>query len=157
MKKGFSLVELLVSMSIIVIISTIGVQSFVSAQRRAKLNADVLKVTTAIRQAQNRALAPSRSDLVGIAADEKICSMGVILNNNSISRFYTTGDSGACSFDKKSYGSIVKLSDSSFVGGAVFEFSVPFAKTEQRVIIKLNGSDLSSTITVTNSGIIKVE
>lgn len=156
MKKGFSLVELLVSMSIIVILSTIGVQSFVAAQKRAKLNADVLKVTTAIRQAQNRALAPSRSDLPDIRENEKICSMGVTLTSNSIYRFYTTGDTGSCS-GKTNYSSEIKLSDSSFVGGAVFEFSVPFATTARSVVIELNGTDLRSTITVTSSGIIKVE
>jgi prepilin-type N-terminal cleavage/methylation domain-containing protein len=160
MQKGFTLAELLVSISIITILSTIGVQSYITTQRSAKLKADVITVTSAIRQAQNRALSPSTGDL-GMGVDDKLCAMGVRFNaQKKLQSYYVVeGVGGACNDDTQDYGEEIVLSGASFgTASGVFEFGLPFATNtvgEKSLPLELSGV-ATKTITVTNAGLIKV-
>jgi prepilin-type N-terminal cleavage/methylation domain-containing protein len=159
MQKGFTLAELLVSISIITILSTIGVQTYVTTQRSAKLKADVTTVTSAIRQAQNRALSPSTGDL-GMGVNDKLCAMGVRFNaQKKLQSYYVVeGVGGACN-DTRNYGEEIVLSGASFgTASGNFEFSLPFATNtvgEKSLQLELSGV-ATKTITVTNAGLIKV-
>jgi prepilin-type N-terminal cleavage/methylation domain-containing protein len=159
MQKGFTLAELLVSISIITILSTIGVQSYITTQRSAKLKADVITVTSAIRQAQNRALSPSTGDL-GMGVNDKLCAMGVRFNaQKKLQSYYVVdGVGGACN-DTEDYGEEIVLSAASFgTATGAFEFRLPFATNtvgEKSLQLELSGV-VAKTITVTNSGLIKV-
>ena len=160
MQKGFSLVEMLVSIAIITILSAIGVQTFAAAQQRARLEEDVAKVVQAIRQAQNTALAPSRSETIGDAS-EKLCSIGVKMSSDgNIQPVYTTilPDSSSCT-SYQPYDTAYKLNYSKFFDindSIYFEFGIPFADTtEQSITLKLG--DLQKTISIDNIGLIEVE
>ncbi len=159
MKRGFTLAELLVSISIITILSVIGVQSYITTQRSAKLKADVITVTSAIRQAQNRALSPSIGDL-GMEVDDKLCAMGVrFYDSKKLQSYYVVeGVGGACN-DTQDYGEEIVLSAASFgTASGAFEFGLPFADNRSTAIslqLALSGV-VTKTITVTNAGLIKV-
>ena len=165
MKKGFTLAELIVSISIITILSVIGIQTYVTAQRSAQLKSDVITVTSAIRQAQNRALSPSRSDLTGIGIDDKLCAMGVeVTAPKTIRSYYVVEQSGACTTTTplSYYGADIVLQSATFKSGGKFEFGLPFANnrsTAQSIQLELTGSGVvEKTITVTkDSGLIQVE
>lgn len=171
MKKGFSLVEILVSVAIIGILSGVGIQTFVVSRQRARLEEDVAKVVRAIRRAQNAALAPSRST-ARIGANNKICSIVVRIDrtdntNTTINLNYTvvvtdpTTRIERCSGDSnRRYEPPVKINYAIVAnqgrGFLRFVFNLPDASTsENSIILKLG--NLSKTITVTNSGLIKVE
>jgi len=162
MKKGFTLAELLVSIAIITILSGIGMQTYFVAQRNARLSADVITVTSIIRQAQNRALSPSRSDLTGIAANEKLCAMGVnIVPPDTLQPFYKVeGSTGACD-DDRNYGNAIVLSSAEISPSGLLEFRLPFANNESTVdTIQLQLPGLGAvfkTITLTDAGLINVE
>jgi prepilin-type N-terminal cleavage/methylation domain-containing protein len=159
MEKGFSLAEIFVSIAIITILSTIGVQTYATAQRSAKLKADVITVTSAIRQAQNRALSPSRGDLTSIG-DGKLCAMGVsFYDSKKLQSYYVVeGAGGACN-GTQNYGAEIVLSVASFgTASGAFEFRLPFATNpfgEKSLPLELSGV-ATKTITVTSSGLIKV-
>jgi Tfp pilus assembly protein FimT len=159
MKKGSSLVELLVSISIITILSTIGVRTFYIVQSRYRVEEEVSKVVFSIRQAQTSSLSPSRSE-TGIPDTEKLCSIGVSLdkNNNTIQAFYRTLSSSgsSCNMTKFSYGSLIKLSNVNINSNVDFEFDIPFANTSERVVV-LNSDIVNKKITVTSAGLIKVQ
>jgi prepilin-type N-terminal cleavage/methylation domain-containing protein len=166
MQKGFTLAELLVSISIITILSTIGVQSYITTQRSAKLKADVITVTSAIRQAQNRALSPSTGDL-GMGVNDKLCAMGVRFNaQKKLQSYYVVeGVGGSCNDTEDYgeeivyYGEEIVLSAASFgTASGAFEFRLPFATNtvgEKSLPLELSGV-ATKTITVTNAGLIKV-
>lgn len=163
MKKGFTLTELLVSISIIVILSSIGVQTYFIAQRNAKLSADVMAITSAIRQAQNRSLSPSRGDLDGIQDNEKLCAMGLdIVSPNTLQPFYKVeGPTGACD-DDRNYGDAIELNNVILENSdTLFEFLLPFAQNvsvEPTIELSLSGSGVvSKTISVTDSGLINIQ
>jgi prepilin-type N-terminal cleavage/methylation domain-containing protein len=159
MKKGFTLVELLVSISIIILLSTIGTQTLYVSQKESRLDEDVSQVVIAIRQAQNASLAPSKSQ-TGVSGDEKLCSIGVQLksNNNTIRKFYTTQDTPTTCSSEKFYGSSVTLQYSTIniIDTINFEFNIPFADTGSKSV-KLSLSDLEKEIQVTSSGLINVK
>jgi prepilin-type N-terminal cleavage/methylation domain-containing protein len=153
MKKGFSLVEILVSIAIISILSGIGISTFYASRQRARLEEDVSKIVMAIRRTQNAALAPSKSE-TGVGETETLYSMGVRINGGNISKFYTTATSPT---NKRIYGNSNDLNYSSINPNSVdFEFLVPFADTSGGSIRISNGG-FSKIITVTNSGLIKVQ
>jgi prepilin-type N-terminal cleavage/methylation domain-containing protein len=162
MQKGFSLVEILVSISIITIVSGIGVQTYATAQRSAKLKADVITVTSAIRIAQNRALSPSRGDL-GMGATDKLCAMGVkFYSQNKLQPYYVVKDGSDVCNDNQNYGAEIILSNANFgTASGEFEFGLPFANNNSSVSsvqLELAGTNISSKkITVTDSGLIKIE
>jgi prepilin-type N-terminal cleavage/methylation domain-containing protein len=166
MKKGFSLVEILVSVAIIGILSGIGIQAFSASRERARLEEDVSKVVRAIRKAQNSALAPSRSTATGIFNNQKICSIVLRVDkniSNNLTLYYTVvNNSGVCTSvadavnNNKSYGSPDKLNYSTINSSTNFIFSIPFANTTQKSV-KLTRGNVSKTITVTDQGLIKVE
>jgi prepilin-type N-terminal cleavage/methylation domain-containing protein len=159
MEKGFSLAEIFVSIAIITILSTIGVQTYATAQRSAKLKADVITVTSAIRQAQNRALSPSTGDL-GMGVNDKLCAMGVsFYDSKKLQSYYVVeGAGGACN-GTQNYGAEIVLSVASFGNASgAFEFRLPFATNpfgEKSLPLELSGV-ATKTITVTSSGLIKV-
>jgi prepilin-type N-terminal cleavage/methylation domain-containing protein len=159
MKKGFSLVEILVSVAIIGILSGIGIQAFVVSRERGRLEEDVSKVVQAIRKAQNAALAPSRSTATALGSD-KICSIILRVNttNKTLTPLYTTGGMGRCGTTLKGYGvgDQLKYSNIDGTGNIDFSFNIPFANTTQKSV-KLTRGNVSKTITVTSQGLIKVE
>ena len=156
MKKGFSLVEILVSIAIIGIISSIGIQGLIASRERARLEEDVAKVVQAIRNAQNSALAPSRTE-TGVAATKTLCAIGVNINssNGKVQPIYTSRtNSGACT--ESNYPSSDTLNYATVDADATFLFSIPFATTSEDSV-KLSREGVDKTITVTNTGLIKVE
>lgn len=164
MQKGFSLVEMLVSIAIIGILSSVGIQGFVASRERARLEEDVAKVVQAIRQAQNTALAPSRSETIdNINSTEVLCSIGVqISSDRYIQPVYTKAtNSNSCNnTDYIPYDSPYKLNYSTFDidinNNIYFEFTIPFADTSSKSII-LDLGNLSKTISIDSVGLIKVQ
>ena len=159
MKKGFTLAEILVSISIIIVLSTIGTQTIYTSQRESRLKEDVSQVVAAIRQAQNAALAPSRSE-TGVSDDDKLCSFGIsiVKSTNIIRNFYTIKENNDLCGSKIFYGKSTKLQYITIneANDIDFEFNIPFATTgSQLVRLKLN--DLEKTVQLTDSGLIKVE
>lgn len=159
MKKGFSLIEIMVTITIIIVLSALGVGIFNTSRDRARLEEDVSRIVFAIRKAQNSALAPSRSE-TGVSNDKNLCAIGVNINGSTgvIQPFYrvsTLGSSG-CGTSAVNYSSSSQLNHTRASSGLDFEFSVPFADTSQKQVTLSLGS-ISKTITVTNSGLIKVE
>lgn len=155
MQKGFSLVEILVSIAIITILSGFGIQAFATAQQRARLEEDVATVVQAIRKAQNSALAPSKSE-TGVIT-EKLCSMGVSIdgNNNSIKQFYTITCGSAIDYSPPK---TTQLKYSNITPSNInFEFIIPFADVSTGGNITIQNGALSKTIEVTDSGLIKVQ
>lgn len=59
-KRGFTIIELIVVFSVIAIISTIGIASFVSYTNSQKLRNAVLEVKTALQDARSQALSQTR-------------------------------------------------------------------------------------------------
>ena len=168
MKKGFSLIEIIVSVAIIGILSVIGVQVFMSSIRRARFESDVALVLQAIRQSQNDALAPPISEIFGIDAKAKVCSVGVSITQGTIKTIrplYTTPSSTdltSCgNVDTKFYPSspLITLSHVNIAPTDItFEFEPPFAGSAAKniVLTSLDGN-ISKTITVMSTGLIKVE
>ncbi len=166
MQKGFSLVELIVSVAIISTLSTIGITSYASSQRRAQLDADVISVYSAIRKAQNRALSPSKSDF-GIAETDELCALGVDFQSPNrirpfaISRSPGPGAPCGSSGLPKVYRGETLLSTSSFGHTGTIEvlFSPPFAQKQStgntNIQIRNSGNTLTKTITISSTGLIK--
>lgn len=167
MQKGFSLVELIVSVAIISILSTIGITSYASSQRRAKLDADVTSVYSAIRKAQNRALSPSKSDF-GIAESDELCALGVDFQSpNRIRPFAISRSPGPgtpCGSPglPKIYRGETILATNSFghTGTVEVLFTPPFAQKQStgntNIQIRNVAVGLTKTITVTDTGLIKI-
>ena len=157
MKKGFSLVEILVSIAIITILSGFGIQAFATAQQRARLEEDVATVVQAIRKAQNSALAPSKSE-TGVSDTDKLCSMGVEINGSNIKQFYTITPSPPTCGSSINYGTSRQLKYSNITPSNIkFEFTIPFANVSTGSSITIQNGGLSKTVEVTNSGLIKVQ
>lgn len=161
MQKGFSLVELLVSMFVIGVLSVIGVQSFISTRIRAQFQEDLVNITSVIREVQNTALAPSKETITSGLDDNRLCYVGVILNGDTIQKFYRTfNDAGTnCELSQKFYGQQIKLDHVTFENPVDFEFSIPFATTpiSTRVEIESNNdSVIKKEITVTSYGLIRI-
>jgi prepilin-type N-terminal cleavage/methylation domain-containing protein len=164
MQKGFSLVEMLVSIAIITIISAVGIQAFAAAQQRARLEEDVAKVVQAIRKAQNNALAPSKSETGTDNSSEKLCSMGIRIDGNEIKFFYTIVNTSTCSSSPIYYGNTTKLNYTTIDPASItLGFLIPFADSSgsnqpsSNQPIKLSLGTISKSITVTSAGLIKVE
>lgn len=156
MKRGFTLVELLVSISIISILSTIGVQIFYEIQNRSRLEEDVSKVTLAVREVQNMSLAPSRSKL-GASQYDKICSVGIQLkaSDKNIKYFYTTqSTANTCSTTINVYDTL-DLSYVSIGSDTTFEFNIPFADVLRTGSVVLSFNNITKTIELDESGLIK--
>jgi len=161
MKKGFSLTEILVSIAIIGILSGIGVETFYTSRQRARLEEDVAKVVQALRKAQNSALAPSRSETVGLISTAKLCAIGVNIDAGSktIQSIYKTVDvldPDKCDSNNNPYGTDTTVNY--VTTDMVVIFDIPFAErlsSDSSVILSLDG--VTKTITVTDSGLIKVE
>ncbi len=161
MKKGFSLAEILVSISIIGILSGISIEGFMTARDRARLEEDVAKVVQSIRKAQNSALAPSRSE-TRVPITQKLCSIGVNINasNKTIQSIYKTTDlliPNQCSDTNYNYGVATKLNYATINSSKAITFDIPFAERESTDSITLSLDGVIKTITVTNTGLIKVE
>lgn len=164
MQKGFSLVELIVSVAIISTLSTIGITSYATSQRRARLDTDVLSVYSAIRKAQNRALSPSKSEF-SISESDELCSLGVEFQTpNRIRPFAISrspGPGAPCGSPSLSriYRGESTLSTSTFGSNAEVLFTPPFADNQAsgltNIQLRLPDNSLSKTITVTASGLIK--
>jgi type II secretory pathway pseudopilin PulG len=159
MKKAFSLVEILVSISIIIVLSTVGLQTFYISQLESRLDESISQVVMAIRKSQNSALAPSKSE-TGVSDDDKLCSFGIriVKSTNIIRNFYTIKENNDLCGSKIFYGKSTKLQYISIneTNDIDFEFNIPFATTgSQLVRLKLN--DLEKTVQLTDSGLIKVE
>jgi prepilin-type N-terminal cleavage/methylation domain-containing protein len=159
MQKGFSLVEMLVSIAIITIISSVGIQAFAAAQQRARLEEDVAKAVQAIRKAQNNALAPSKSATGTDNSSEKLCSMGIQIDGNEIKPFYTIVNTSICSSTLESYGNTTKLNYATIDPASItLGFSIPFANaTDGEKTLTLRLGTISKSIKVTSTGLIKVE
>lgn len=87
-RKGYTLVEMVVVMGIAAVIMLIGVGAFVMVRNQYLLDAKVEATITAIRDAQNRAIASMKVN------DENPKAWGVSFKNGSpdqISLFYTDG------------------------------------------------------------------
>jgi prepilin-type N-terminal cleavage/methylation domain-containing protein len=160
MKKGFSLIEILVSIAIIIIISGLGLQTFSTARQRSRLDEDVAKVVFAIRQAQNTALAPSKSETIGLNSNESLCSIGVRLHfNNIIQPVYKKSITDNSCGSYTTYGTADKLNYSKFSTGneIYFEFDIPFANTSSNSSVTLSLGNLSKTVSINFIGLINVQ
>ena len=166
MKKGLSLIEIIVSVAIIGILSVIGVQVFMSSIRRARFESDVALVLQAIRQSQNDALAPPISEIFG-NAPAKLCSVGVSITQNgtikTIQPIYTTPSSTVpcgTGLTPEDYNSPITLSHVNIAPtDTKFEFKPPFADSvvEDIELTSLYDDSIKKTITVTEVGLIKVQ
>ena len=165
MKKGFSLIEIIVSVAIIGILSLIGVQVFMSSIRRARFESDVAQVLQAIRQSQNDALAPPISEIFGTGAKAKLCSVGVRITQGTIKTIqpiYTTPSSTVLcgtGLTPEYYNSPITLSHVKIDADTTFEFKPPFADSvvEDIELTSLYDDSIKKTITVTEVGLIKVQ
>lgn len=159
MKKGFSLIEIMVTIAIIILLSSFGIGAFNTSRDRARLEEDVSKIVFAIRKAQNSALAPSRTE-TGVSNDRNLCAIGVSLNSGTgvTQPFYKVSPIGSsgCGASAVNYGSTNQLSHTKANSSIDFEFSVPFADTTEKQVTLSLGS-MSKTITVTSSGLIQVK
>ena len=161
MKKGFSLIEIMVTIAIIILLSSFGIGAFNTSRDRARLEEDVSKIVFAIRKAQNSALAPSRTE-TGVSNDRNLCAIGVSLNSGTgvTQPFYKVSPIGSagCGALAVNYGSTNpnQLSHTKANSSIDFEFSVPFADTNEKQVTLSLGS-MSKTITVTSSGLIQVK
>lgn len=167
MQKGFSLIELIVTIAIITILSAIGLSSYLTIQRQSRLEADVILVSSAIRRAQNRALSPSRSEF-SIPDTDQICSMGVeFIAPNTIRPFATSGTTtapcGSSSEVKRllpGSSRVTSLASSRFNNTVELKFIPPFAVNQSGIAdlqIRTPDNSLSKTITVTSAGLIKIQ
>jgi|688.fasta_scaffold07916_18 prepilin-type N-terminal cleavage/methylation domain-containing protein len=158
MKTGFSLVEILVSLAIVGIISSISVEGFFSSRERAMLDEDVSQVVQAIRKAQNEALAPSKSQTVGIDSIKQLCSIGVRITSSTkeIQPIYTSSTPPSTICNESNYSLSTKtLNYADIDADVTFNFDVPFAATTEKSITLTKG--ISKTIRVTSSGLIEVK
>lgn len=161
MKKGFSLVEILVSVAIITILSTVGVQSFYSSRERSRFEEDVSKVVQALRTAQNSALAPSRSD-TGVDDSQELCSIVFKIDDKKLNLYYSSKASNSnsnCSTSLKPYLNLGEISYSSISTNSTIAITfniIPFADATPGSI-QLNSNNLNKTITVTSEGLINVQ
>lgn len=162
MKKGFSLVEILVSIAIITILSGFGIQTFAAAQQRARLEEDVAKVVLAIRKAQNSALAPSKSE-TKIGDQNVICAIILKIENKELNLYvsYSTTTLGNCitATNTKLYLNAGKINYSSIENGSLseIEFTIPSADPTSGGSIELTNSGISKTINVTTQGLINIK
>lgn len=167
MQKGFSLIELIVTVAIITILSAIGLTSYFTIQRQSRLESDAILVSSAIRRAQNRALSPSRSEF-NIPATDQICSMGVeFIAPNRIRPFASssiaTSSCGSPSEVKRflpGASGDIRLASSRFNNTIELRFTPPFAVNQSGITdlqISTPDNSLSKTITVTDAGLIKIE
>ena len=88
-QKGFTLVEALVSISIIIILTGVTLANYSGIRTQAQVDADLEIVVGALRNAQAEALSPERGHFDGISSD-RLCSIGVVFDsgNNQIQPSY---------------------------------------------------------------------
>ena len=161
MKKGFSLIEIIVSVAIISILSSIGVQVFTSSVQRARFESDVATVAQALRKAQNAALSPPISEIFGTGAKAKLCSVGVRVDssNKSIQPIYTSDSSTSTCNTQGNYSSstILTYVNIAYTNDTV-NFNLPFADSSGTTITltSIYNASIKKEITVTSAGLIKV-
>lgn len=171
-KKGFTLVELLVSIALISIISGISLANYSDIRTSAQMESDVNTVVIALRDAQSKALSPDKTEF-GITG--KLCSIGVELDTNvTPNRIlpYVVEDvsfSQDCSGGTRVYyASATELEKSNLIITDQYQiqFATPFGQTtiipsstSDLVTVglqSLNGS-ISRSIDVYSSGLIDVQ
>ncbi|MEK7068054.1 MAG: type II secretion system protein [Patescibacteria group bacterium] len=100
-KKGFTLIELIVSIAIIGFVSTIGIVNYRSANKSSVLQIEAYKAATDIRRAQNMALGaiefnfnpPLRvPDAWGVNFDSASADRYVIFTDQDNNKIYNSGD-----------------------------------------------------------------
>jgi prepilin-type N-terminal cleavage/methylation domain-containing protein len=165
MQKGFSMIEILVTVAVIAILSTIGIQTYFAAKSSAQLDADIITITNAIRAAQNKALSPSKTGLPN-TNNRKICAYGISFTASTFRNYYRyLGTTGQCN-QEQLYGNTIRLSQTQVQNPLPLlgdiEFTIPFgAKANNNpTTINLNlKSDTSviKSITVTKTGLIQVQ
>lgn len=165
--KGFTLVELLVSISLIGIISSISLANYAEIRTKAQMEEDVNTVVIALRDAQSKALSPDKSEF-GIT-NGKLCSVGVGIQETSVDLFVSedTRSNADCSSstDLPPY-EILALTESQIIGSLYeIEFSTPFGgptivpSTPVATITlqSTSDSDIVRSILVYESGLIDVQ
>lgn len=166
MQKGFSMIEILVTVAVIAILSTIGIQTYFAAKSSAQLDADIITITNAIRSAQNKALSPSKNGLGNPALSRKVCAYGIrFTNTTTLQKYYKYRDDNSSPCNKsQDYGTVIRLSQTQVQNPSTIdiEFTIPFgAKANNNdTFIDLNlRNDISVTkrITVTKTGLIQVQ
>lgn len=170
--RGFSLIELLIVMSIVAIMSSVGFMSYQDSKRDAILRAAQREVATVIRMAQGYALqGKTQND----GNDFTPCGYGVRFTSSGSYRiFYTKANAGSdCKTDDNYPGTgttvannIYTLSDDATISNSPasdveFYFKVPFGNMLDRNGNSFNGtiiafehpSDTGDTMSITiNSG-----
>ena len=181
-QKGFTLVEALVSISIIVILAGITLANYADIRTATLVGADVDLVVGALRTAQAEALAPERSNFKKddnpepLGDSDRLCSIGVRFNvaTNQLQPVFRSinpiiGDCSSPSVSSSTYGEGIVPEFSVLSGSEVtVYFDAPFggrsaastagAGDVMEIRLQSNQDDsLIRTISIYPSGIIETQ
>jgi prepilin-type N-terminal cleavage/methylation domain-containing protein len=143
-KRGFTLVEILVVVAITTILTGVGVANYQDIREVNRVVADTTLGMIAIRDVQNKALAPNPREISGFPANEQICAYGVyfVEGSDRIDTYYVSSDPAVATCDTLSssdfdYASGTQLEQYVFEGSEVnlasgndisLWFETPFAR-----------------------------
>ena len=175
-QKGFTLVEALVSISIIIILAGITLANYADIRTATLVGADVDIVVGALRTAQAEALAPERANFGGMGDSDRLCSIGVRFNvaTNQVQPVFRSvnpiiGNCSSPSVSSSIYGEGIVPEFSVLSGSEVtVYFDAPFggrsvastAGTGDVIEIRLQSNQddsLIRTISIYPSGIIETQ
>ena len=174
--KGFTLVELLVSIALISIISGISLANYTDIRTSAQMESDVNRVVIALRDAQSKALSPNRDDYTpeGLAGSESLCGIsvqfsGMGLTANQFRAGYTSAI-GDCSSANTIYTDTFELENAEIVtssqsityttpfGNPVISPGLPAGIDRTQIVIRsTQDTSITRVIDVYESGLIDVQ
>lgn len=183
-QRGFTLVEILVVVAITTILTGVGVANYTDIREANRVLSDTNQVMIAIREVQNKALAPNPREISGFPPGHELCAYGVhfIEGANQVESYYVSSDPAVTPCDDPSLTSfersqgtllgdpyVLEASEIDLESGIdiSFWFQTPFARggsdvlTNQGDVFEItvaNSRDLlkTRTIQMSPSGLVRI-
>ncbi|MBA3733347.1 prepilin-type N-terminal cleavage/methylation domain-containing protein [Patescibacteria group bacterium] len=148
LKKGFSIIELLMSLAIIGLLTTIILTSFVSFRKNQSLSKDTETIVETLRQARNQTLSSKNSSNYGVHIE----SSKIVLFTGST---YVVNTASNQEFILNSTDNILSITLAG--GGSEVVFNRLTGETSQNgtVVVSSAGISKTKTVTIYKTGVIE--
>lgn len=150
MKKGFTLIEILISIAILLLLAGLTIGAFYTKFRTVTVDKDVENVIAYLDKARNQSLASVESS-----------SYGVALQTNSALFFKGTSETPSSNILTRHFFSANVTASSSLSGGAVRVYFTRLtgepSATGTIIFMSTNGSQYNKTIVIRSTGLAEVQ